>query len=199
MNKGPLLPMAEKKLSWFSKPQPGHLVQFYQSENNLISPLTEFISSGLLSGDTCIVIATPSHLRSLIERLKTNGVNMAAVQESGRFRALDAAETLSEFMVNGLPDRDRFFDTIGTVVEKLAEKGQPIRAYGEMVALLWKIGNKDAVIQLENLWNELAEIHDFSLFCAYPELHFILDAAVHDEIIQCHNVNLLGLAKNALF
>jgi DNA-binding NarL/FixJ family response regulator len=37
-----------------------------------------------------------------------------------------------------------------------------------MVALLWAEGNIDAAIRLEQLWNDLARRHAFSLHCAYP-------------------------------
>jgi hypothetical protein len=42
-----------------------------------------------------------------------------------------------------------------------------IRAYGEMVDLLWKDGRSAASIKLEMLWNRLAGTHDFSLLCGY--------------------------------
>ncbi len=37
-----------------------------------------------------------------------------------------------------------------------------------MVALLWEEGNQAGAIHLEELWNDLARTHSFSLFCAYP-------------------------------
>jgi signal transduction histidine kinase len=37
-----------------------------------------------------------------------------------------------------------------------------------MVALLWAEGNLEAAIQLEQLWNDLAQTHSFELLCAYP-------------------------------
>ena len=46
--------------------------------------------------------------------------------------------------------------------------GRPVRAYGEMVALLWDDGLVNAAIQLEAMWNELGRAHSFSLFCGYP-------------------------------
>jgi hypothetical protein len=37
-----------------------------------------------------------------------------------------------------------------------------------MVALLCARGNVNAAIELEQLWNELAQTHSFRLRCAYP-------------------------------
>src|SRR5687767_2201564 len=69
-------------------------------------------------------------------------------------------------MVDGLPDRDRFFQVVGALVHR--EAGEPaVRAYGEMVDLLWRDGLMDAAIRLEELWNELGRGQAFSLLCAY--------------------------------
>jgi PAS domain S-box-containing protein len=37
-----------------------------------------------------------------------------------------------------------------------------------MVALLWAEGRREAALQLEELWNDLARTQPFSLLCAYP-------------------------------
>ena len=48
-----------------------------------------------------------------------------------------------------------------------------VRVFGEMVDLLWR-SNQPAAIRLEQLWNDLIEGSDLSLFCAYSTSH------VHD-------------------
>jgi hypothetical protein len=45
-----------------------------------------------------------------------------------------------------------------------------------MVALLWEAREVTAALELETLWNDLADICDFSLYCAYPAAA-ITDAA----------------------
>ena len=59
-------------------------------------------SSGPLSraGNAVIVIATESHRESLLPRLQAHGLDIAAAIEQGRYISLDAADTLSTFMVN---------------------------------------------------------------------------------------------------
>jgi signal transduction histidine kinase len=81
---------------------------------------------------------------------------------------LDAAETLSKFMVEGSPEPALFARVIGDIIARAAEGGQCVRIFGEMVALLWADGNYDAAIRLEELWNYLQETYSFSLFCSYP-------------------------------
>lgn len=174
--------------------QPGHFVQFYQTDNDLLAKLAGFIEQGLRSRETCIVVATKAHMRELDSLLLTRGIDAPALQKTGQYVPLDATEMLSTFMVNELPDRDLFYGTVGSLVEASVQKGQPIRIYGEMVAVLWKDGNKEAVLQLEQLWNELLEAHPCTLFCAYPDLHFIMDRAVQAEISICHPQSLSLLA-----
>ncbi len=75
-------------------------------------------------------------------------------------------------MVDGMPDADRFFSTLHPVllyakVNLGPDVTFPV-AFGEMVALLWAEGKRDAAVRLEQLWNELARRHSFHLLCAYP-------------------------------
>jgi hypothetical protein len=53
--------------------------------------------------------------------------------------------------VNGI----LFRSVVGRLMSKAARSGRPVRAYGEMVALLWDAGHLDAAIDVELLWNEL--------------------------------------------
>ena len=151
----------------------GHVVQFYSDDSFLLEGLSRFIGSALGAGDAAIVIATKAHRDELTSRLQGLGLDTARSIKQGRFVSLDAAETLSKFMVDGWPDEARFEEVVGGVLKGVtsAVKGglQPrVAAFGEMVALLWADGQGDAAIRLEQLWNDLAKKHSFYLHCAYP-------------------------------
>jgi hypothetical protein len=174
--------------------QAEHYVQFYQSESDLLSQLSRYVQTGLRQSETCLVVATQAHRQQLEEWLLQGGVDVASARLSGSYLSIDAADTLRKFMGEDMPNKVRFQQTVGSLVETLASKNKPLRIYGEMVALLWKDGNKEAVLELENMWNELLAKHPCNLFCAYPELHFIMDRAVHDEIADCHTWSASSLA-----
>ncbi|MGH9763360.1 MAG: MEDS domain-containing protein [Blastocatellia bacterium] len=144
-----------------------HHVHFYDTDRFLQDWLFDYITAGLNSGEACVVIATREHLESLEERLEAEGINVADATASGRYIPLDASETLSKLMVEQLPDQGRFLNIIGDVIAR-AEKCGQVRAFGEMVALLWARGNLAAALRLEELWNYLGEAHCFSIVCAYP-------------------------------
>lgn len=159
------------------KPDPGkvelptHSVQFYNDESFLLE-VSRFIGSALGAGDAALIVATQPHLDGLAQRLQTRGFDLGLAGKQGRYVVLDAAETLSRFMVKGRPDRERFMKVVGGAIEQLeaAAKDAPLRiaAFGEMVALLWAEGKTEAALQLEQLWNKLAADHPLTLHCAYP-------------------------------
>ncbi len=153
---------------WSSVVDSEHLVQFYENDDYLERSVCAFIGAGLGTGGSAIVIATESHRNGLEQQLRASGFDITALQASGHYVSLDAAETLSQLMVNGVPDEARFAEVVGSLVAHAGQNGRRLRAFGEMVALLWDDGNGDAAIRLEQLWNELAEVHSFALLCAYP-------------------------------
>ena len=85
-----------------------HEAGFYSDDASLLDDLTQFIGAALKAGNAAIVVATESHRNSLLPRLQAYGLDIAAAIEQGRYISLDAADTLSTFMVNGMPDPVRF-------------------------------------------------------------------------------------------
>ncbi|MGH3813135.1 MAG: MEDS domain-containing protein [Pseudonocardiaceae bacterium] len=153
-----------------------HFVGFYETEAFLVDSVRDFLAPGLVTGDAAIVVATDAHRNSFDRALMEAGIELAQAHRCGRYIALDASETLAKFMVDGMPDAARFRAVIGQLVSRAAESARDVRIYGEMVAVLWDQGNVAAAIALEDLWNDLAARHPFSLFCAYPMRAFDTDA-----------------------
>jgi PAS domain S-box-containing protein len=146
-----------------------HVVQLYDTDSFLLDAVSDFIGSGLGSGASCIVIATPAHREELQLRLLANGIDISVAHEQDRYVAQDAAETLAQFLVDGTPDPQRFVEVIGSIIERAGKGQKRIHIFGEMVALLWQEGNQAAALRLEELWNELrGNTHPFVLLCAYP-------------------------------
>jgi hypothetical protein len=99
---------------------------------------------------------------------------------------VDANEALASFMVDGQPNSAQFFRVANAALDR-ARRGRThvtIRAYGEMVDVLWQEGRDLAAIQLEVLWNRLARTSDFSLMCGYAMSSFVESAGVKDVCRQ---------------
>jgi DNA-binding NarL/FixJ family response regulator len=120
-----------------------HKVQFHSDDASLLVGFTSFVEAALLVGDGVIVVATESHQKSLLQRLQEQEVDIAAAIEEGCYLPVDAAETLSTFMVNDLPDPIRFLKVAGDLVMEAAKaaKGKPPRvaACGECAPILWDV------------------------------------------------------------
>jgi PAS domain S-box-containing protein len=147
-----------------------HVVQFYDDEAFPLDAIGRFVGPALGAGEACLIIATAPHHAQIARQLAARGFDLSALSEQGRYVALDAAETLSRFMVDGWPDERRFVEVVGATVARAVAAGQVphVHAFGEMVALLCAEGRPEAAIRLEELWNDLAKTLSFSLLCAYP-------------------------------
>jgi PAS domain S-box-containing protein len=157
------------RLQWGEMDVSEHFVQFYETDEFLLDSVSGFIGAGLGAGAACIVIATKVHREGLEERLQANGLDLAAASMRGTYLSLDAGETLAMFMVDGLPEPERFAEVMGSLIERAVKGRRRVRIFGEMVAQLWTEGNQVAAVRLEALWKELHHTaHPFSLFCAYP-------------------------------
>jgi PAS domain S-box-containing protein len=152
-----------------------HAVQFYEDDALFLDSLSHFIGAALGAGGACVVIASQLHREGLADRLAALGFDLPLTNSQNRYIALDAQDTLASFMVDGLPDEQRFLEAIEPTF-RCARAGSQreatsVVAFGEMVAELYREGNVEAAIRLEQLWNDLARRHAFSLRCAYP-IHF---------------------------
>ena len=162
-----------------------HEVGFYSEDRHFLDDVTRFIEAGLKSGNAVIVVSTESHRESLLLELQADGLDMGTAIEGGRYIPLDAADTLSAFMVNGMPDPVRFLELLGdlTMTAMEAAKGEHARVsiFGEMCHLLWAQGNTEAAIQIEKLGNKLTNIHAVDILCGYS---LGSEVAMNDDVFQ---------------
>src|SRR5437899_12726294 len=138
-----------------------HSVQFYYDDSFLIHSICDFLKAALTSGRSAIVVATREHRFDCAECLREKGIDLTRAIEEGRYLALDASETLDQFMVDGTPDPKRFEQVIGDIIAvssscaacERKSADQKVAIFGEMVALLLQRGEIQAALQLERLWN----------------------------------------------
>ena len=145
-----------------------HIVQFYEGEDFLLSRIVEFLREGFGKEEPAVVIGTATHVDALRRGLAAQETQIGKPESDGRLILLDAAETLATFMVGKTPDPQRFRTTLQTILTRPSLVGRPIRAFGEMVALLWQEGNRDGASALEALWEDFLSDREITLLCAYP-------------------------------
>ena len=187
--RSPLAPSGSKPQIFWGEITPcEHLVQIYESSTAFLDSLEGFIAGGIMAGDGVIVIATEDHRQALSERLTAQGIDLKVAVASDQLLMLDADATLQSFMVRGWPDEKLFTDAVRKLLARARGPGRRVRAFGEMVALLWSRNANDATMRLEYLWHRLCQAETFSLFCAYPRAGFTQDASASiRQICDAHS------------
>jgi hypothetical protein len=160
-----------------------HLVQLYQDDEFLADAVAHYIATGLRAGEAAILVVTPAHRKLFMSRLAAAGLQPDQALAQGQLRFLDAAGTLAQFMREGMPQWREFREAVGGVLAEMRCQHPAVRAYGEMVDVLWRAGKRDAAIRLEEFWNDLAGLQTFSLLCAYHMDN--LDASAYNGPLEC--------------
>lgn len=153
-----------------------HCVQIYEDDTAFLDALEGFVVAGLRQNEAIILIATAAHLGLLKDRLIRGGVDLPATIARNQFVAVDAHEALASFMRDGWPNEELFYKMVSALLKHVRPQYPKVRAFGEMVALMWANGDCGATIHLEHLWARLCKSEEFSLFCAYPRVGFTQDA-----------------------
>ena len=173
-----------------------HVVQIYESDGIFLDALAGFIGGGINAGDCCIIIATENHLKAVEKRLSDFGLKIKNLISEKRYVPLVAEEILSKFMVNDWPDEELFNKTVSEIIAEASSDNRRIRAFGEMVAILWAEGHNGATVQLEHLWNKFCAKQSFCLFCAYPKSGFTEDINTSiTHICGTHSKMISGTEK----
>jgi hypothetical protein len=162
-----------------------HVVQLYRDEAGLARVVGAWLAKPLLRGGGALLACTPQHAALLREALVEQGVDVAAADREGALVVLDARETLARFVRAGEPRAELFAPLVRRAVQRVRaasprRERAEVRAWGEMVDVLWHEDRKDAARRLEPLWNEAIDALDFRLLCSYRVEN--LDARVQEEL-----------------
>jgi hypothetical protein len=157
-------------------PRSLHEVLFYSDQSAFLETVSQFLGFALKAGDATVVIVTNSKREALIHRLQEMGLDIPALIKEGRYISLDPTRVLAAFMVEGLPERNRFQKLadgiIQTASKALRSDHSRVVICGECAPLLWSQGNAEAALRLEQLWNEIAELSAIHCLCAYQAASF---------------------------
>ena len=178
-----------------------HVVQFYESDEFLYDAVTGFIAGGLQVGQPAVIIARKENRRAFAARFERAGLDFDGACRSGDLAVHDAHDALASFMRGSIVDEDRFRLEIGGIIDR-SLRGRPIsvRAFGEMVDVLFRDGNTSAAIRVEELWNELAGNRSFELLCAYAISNFYTEShaeqlkdicARHSHVVPAESYSLI--------
>ena len=149
-----------------------HDAQFYFDEPGLLQSVTRFVAAALFSGNPAVVIATESHREAVYQQLKNQALDVDGAVQRGTYVSMDADNALSQAMVQGWPDQNRFLAGITDLVHSVSRASKvpnpKVSIFGECAGMLSLQGNIEAALQLEQTGNELMKSHNVSILCSYP-------------------------------
>ena len=160
-----------------------HIVQIYQDQEFLNSAVCRYVGVGLANGEGIILFSTLTHWDAFRSRLEAEGVDVRAAKERGQLTVFDADELLTRFMTGAMPDPPTFTAVIGDIIGEAHAGGsyQKVRAWGEMVNVLWERGDAAASMNLEDLFDRLNKIVHIVMFCSFLMDNFNGD--VHEAML----------------
>jgi anti-sigma regulatory factor (Ser/Thr protein kinase) len=163
-----------------------HVVQFYEHDAELAKTVGGYLADSIHAGGSAVIIATEIHREAFVAELEGAGIDLAQALADDTLVTLDAAHTLASFMPSERIDGDAFRRVVGPILERAAQAGGPVCAYGEMVALLWDAGDVLGAIELEELWTQLGCELSFSLLCGYRSTS--VSGPEHSDALEhiCH-------------
>jgi anti-sigma regulatory factor (Ser/Thr protein kinase) len=166
-----------------------HVVQFYERDADLVGAVSQYLLDGVRQGEVLLVVATGAHRRAFERSLQRAGVDLSQLRSRGMYLTLDATAALSGIQAGGRVDGDLFNGLLGGFLQQAMGRERPIRAYGEIVALLWDAGNVAGAIEVEDLWNGLLSQFPLSLFCAYrsPTVADPQESVARGEVCRLHS------------
>jgi hypothetical protein len=132
----------------------------------------QFLDAALRARAPLIIIATPAHRAGFVARLSEAGHDVRASRRARRLALVDADRLLDKILVYGMPDGERFAAAVDALLDRVSSSGggSP-RVYSEMVDLLWRRGNPDAALMLEELWGYIESTRPLSILRGYYSRH----------------------------
>jgi DNA-binding NarL/FixJ family response regulator len=149
----------------------GHCVHFRANGSSSHDSVVEMLLSAIAYRDMAVVVGTPDLRAGIARGLTAGGCDLTALRGKGGYFEFDAAEALSEFMRNGLPDRvelEKMVDNIERLRRARQTGGRGrVTIFGEMAGLLIQHGHFEAALRLEQMWSELTRTLPYFTICSY--------------------------------
>lgn len=134
-------------------------------------------------GQAILLLASGAHRAMIVEELRANGI------DPNRCEFVDARELLAACTAGGSLDEDRLRQDLYRIVTAAVKSAESVTVYGELVDMLIAGAHGAAALRLEDLWNELIQVHPISLLCSHALAHFhgAGGGSLLDEVCRRHD------------
>lgn len=166
-----------------------HEIHFYPDDASFVAGFASFVERSLKARRAVLALIGESHRSEILRILETSGIHVSIAIEAGHFVPLDAAEVREEFMVNDRVDPVRLWRTSTGLLETLMESnpGVPISICGEGAFMLLALGNGEAALEVERVWDQIAMRYGVEVCCPYLTGSYMQDRGTYEQIRAAHS------------
>ncbi len=161
-----------------------HALHVFRDDAGLATTVATFLAPAFSDRQAVLAIGTRAHVAAIEQRLRTEGRDVDAARRRGQYVSMDAEQMIPRLLRNGLPTQETLDAAVGVHVSRLAREHGGVRAFGELMSLLWRDGKRAAALRLEDLWNDSLGDLPLALVCGYAER--ALDGKEIDRIAKLH-------------
>ena len=165
-----------------------HEIQLYSHDALLMEGFADFAYTELGAGKATIVVATELHRAGILERLEARNVDVDHAIAIGMLIPLDAAESLSKFMGDEMPDPDHFFEFMESLVGTATRVAPRVAVCGEISPQLLAAGKSVQALRIEQLWDIAVHAFHLNTLCGYALNGFEADNDIFRSICAEHSI-----------
>lgn len=172
-----------------------HEVGFFSDEASIVDAYARFAHEGVRQGHSIIVMAGEPRRTHVLQRLETLGVPVTSLIQDRRCVPVDADALFAHITVDGSPDGTRLLEsvmpTIAEITRSSGGEGTRVVACGEIAPRLWKRGNLEGALSIEQLWDEFVKEHHVDTLCGFAPVDVPRlgadEYAAFQRICECHS------------
>jgi hypothetical protein len=163
-----------------------HFVTLFDSEGSRAASVAAFVLHARGRQEPVAILATGEHWEQILRAAGKHAADFSRGLAEGTLAFADAEIALFEISRGGLPDRSRFDGHVRNLLRTLPD-GR-VNIYGELVDILAARDEFDAVVRLEELWNEILACESIQLMCGYDATVFAPQGAASHlrAVCGCH-------------
>jgi hypothetical protein len=147
------------------------LITAASGDPSMVEEIGRSMSVALNRGNAVVCIATSTHRRLFEQQLKVRGVDVIGALMREQLVCLNALDTLTRIMFDGVPDVVRFAEVIGASVDRTAVRYPRVLLFAELDRLLRSGGNVYGAKALDELWISFLNSRPVFVRCTNLEEH----------------------------
>jgi hypothetical protein len=179
-------------------PVPAHGLLLRHDADALERDIAAFLHQCLSAREGCLVLTRASRWARVRERLEALGSDVTGALETGRLLHFDSDPLIAALFAGETFDPEVLERKVHPALLWLREAtgGAPVRAYGDLVDVLWQEGRPAHALLLEKAWHDLLKRDPVTLLCGYvvDPLAAALDSRAflplcraHGHVEPCHH------------